>query len=77
MERELINYLIIVHNLHKKGIKELYLYLIADVDDKFREQLTIQHDFKKIFSQDGEVYQHSYPEYNAYIQVVSPKAIIC
>jgi len=60
----------------KAGINELYLYLIASVDDKFRNNLTNLFKFTKIFSQDGEIYQGALNNLNAYIQIMSPKALI-
>ena len=62
--------------LSDAGIKELYLYLIAEIDDKFRRQLVSKEGFKKIFSHEGEVYQRSYDDNNAYIQIISPNVII-
>lgn len=62
--------------LYEAGIKELYLYLIAEIDDKFRLQLTSERLFKKVFSHEGEIYQNSYNDFNAYIQIISPNAII-
>lgn len=62
--------------LQKAGINELYLYLIASVDDKFRNNLTNLFKFTKIFSQDGEIYQGALNNLNAYIQIMSPKALI-
>ena len=62
--------------LYDAGIKELYLYLIAEIDDKFRRQLVSKEGFKKIFSHEGEVYQRSYDDNNAYIQIISPNVII-
>jgi hypothetical protein len=62
--------------LYAAGIKELYLYLLAEIDDKFRLQLTSERLFKRVFSHAGEVYQNSYNDFNAYIQIISPDAII-
>ena len=62
--------------LYEAGIKEFYLYLIAEIDDKFRLQLTSERLFKKVFSHEGEIYQNSYNDFNAYIQIISPDAII-
>ena len=70
---QLFNYSV---QLYNAGIKELYLYLIAEIDDKFRIQLTSKEGFKKVFSQEGEIYQNSYNDFNAYIQIISPNAII-
>ena len=62
--------------LYDAGIKELYLYLIAKIDDKFRRVIISERGFNKIFSHEGEVYQRSYDHINAYIQIISPDAII-
>ena len=62
--------------LQESGIKELYLYLIASVDDNFRDNLVNLYKFTKVFSQDGEIYQGSLNNLNAHIQIVSPKALI-
>jgi hypothetical protein len=70
---QLFNYTV---QLFGAGVKELYLYLIAEIDDKFRTSLTGKDNFTKIFSHQGEVYQNSYPKFNAYIQIISPDAII-
>ncbi|NBV06400.1 MAG: hypothetical protein EBS06_04075 [Proteobacteria bacterium] len=70
---QLFNYSV---QLYGAGVKELYLYLIAEIDDKFRIQLVSKEGFKRIFSHEGEVYQNSYPDFNAYIQIISPNAII-
>lgn len=64
------------NQLQKAGIDELYLYLIASVDDKFRNNLTNLFKFTKIFSHDGEIYQGALNNLNAYIQIMSPKALI-
>lgn len=69
---QLFNYTV---QLFGAGVKELYLYLIAEIDDKFRTSLTGKDNFTKIFSHQGEVYQNSYPKFNAYIQIISPDAI--
>lgn len=63
--------------LSKSGITEIYLYLIASIDDDFRVILR-GRNFVKIFSQDGDVYQGTFggDNLNAYIQIVSPKALI-
>ena len=62
--------------LYDAGIKELYLYLIAEIDDKFKRVMISERGFNKVFSHEGEVYQRSYDDINAYIQIISPDAII-
>jgi len=62
--------------LSKNGIDELYLYLVASVDEKFRNNLVNLYKFTKMFSQDGEIYHGSLSNVNAYIQIVSPRALI-
>ena len=61
----------------QSGVEQIYLYLIAEVDDTFRAMLTgSNRGFNRVFSQAGELYQRSYDDVNAYIQIVSPKALI-
>jgi hypothetical protein len=67
---------IYAESLNKSGIDELYLYLIASIDDKFRSNLVNLYKFTRVFSQDGEIYHGSLNNVNAYIQIVSPKALI-
>ena len=63
--------------LKGSGINEIYLYLIAKIDDDFRSMLiSSKEGFTRIFSQQGEVYHRSYNDVNAYIQVISPDALI-
>ena len=62
--------------LSTNGINELYLYLIAKIDDEFSDNLINLYKFVRVFSQDGEVYQGALNNVNAYIQIVSPKALI-
>jgi Histidine kinase-, DNA gyrase B-, and HSP90-like ATPase len=62
--------------LSKKGIDELYLYLVASVDEQFRSNLVNLYKFTKVFSQEGEIYHGTLSNVNAYIQIVSPKALI-
>ena len=62
--------------LYDAGIKELYLYLIVEIDDKFKRVMISERGFNKVFSHEGEVYQRSYDDINAYIQIISPDAII-
>ena len=62
--------------LKKKGIDEIYLYLIAYVDDTFKDQLQNVFKFTQIFSQRGEIYQGTFDNINAYIQIISPDALI-
>jgi hypothetical protein len=71
---QLYNY---ASQLKQSGVEQIYLYLIAEVDDKFRTMLTgSNRGFNRVFSQEGELYQRSYDDVNAYIQIVSPKALI-
>lgn len=62
--------------LFDAGVKELYLYLFATVEDDFRDSLENERGFKRIFSHEGEVWQNSYNDRNSYIQIISPNAII-
>lgn len=62
--------------LFDAGVKELYLYLFATVEDDFRDELENKEGFKRIFSHEGEVWQNSYKDRNSYIQIISPNAII-
>lgn len=62
--------------LFDSGIKELYLYLFAEINDDFRDILQNQLKFTKICSHDGEVWHNSYLDRNSYIQIISPNAII-
>ena len=62
--------------LFESGVKELYLYLFAEIDNDFRDALENKEGFKKIFSQQGEIWQNSYQDRNSYIQIISPNAII-
>lgn len=71
---QLYNY---ASQLKQSGVEQIYLYLIAEVDDIFRAMLTgSNRGFNRVFSQEGELYQRSYDDVNAYIQIVSPKALI-
>jgi len=62
--------------LANAGVDQIYLYLVAKIDDNFRSTLVDIHNFKRVFSQKGEVYQGAFSALNAYIQVLSPEAII-
>jgi hypothetical protein len=62
--------------LFDSGVKELYLYLFAKIDDDFRDQLENQLKFTKICSHGGEIWHNSYLDRNSYIQIISPDAII-
>ena len=50
--------------------------MIASIDEDFRDTLVNIYKFNKVFSQEGEVYHGSLNNINAYIQIVSPKALI-
>ena len=59
------------------GVYEAYLYLLVEIENKdFRGQLEDTFNFKKIFSQEGEIWQGKFGTINAYIQIISPDAII-
>lgn len=59
------------------GVNEAYLYLLAEMDNKdFKGQLEDTFHFKKVFSQEGEIWQGKFGNIPAYIQIVSPQAII-
>ena len=59
------------------GVSEAYLYLLAEMDNKdFRGQLEDTFHFKKVFSQEGEIWQGKFGNIPAYVQIVSPQAII-
>ena len=59
------------------GASEAYLYLLAKIEDSdFEAQLENTFHFKKVFSQEGEVWQGKFGHINAYIQIISPDAII-
>lgn len=59
------------------GASEAYLYLLAEIDNNdFRGQLNDTFNFKKIFSQEGEIWQGKFGNIPAYVQIVSPDAII-
>jgi hypothetical protein len=59
------------------GVNEAYLYLLVEIENKdFRGQLEDTFNFKKIFSQEGEIWQGKFGTINAYIQIISPDAII-
>ena len=62
--------------LFDAGVKELYLYLLCEIDEAFRDELENSLNFKKIFSHAGEIWQHSYLDRGAYIQIIHPKSII-
>jgi hypothetical protein len=62
--------------LSKNGIDELYLYLVASVNEQFRNNILNLYKFTKLFSQEGEIYHGALSNVNAYIQIVSPKALI-
>ena len=62
--------------LRDSGIDEIYLYLIAEVDEDFRKLIIGKEGFTRVFSQDGEIYQRNYNDVNAFVQVISPKALI-
>ena len=52
------------------------LTFIVEIDDKFKRVMISERGFNKVFSHEGEVYQRSYDDINAYIQIISPDAII-
>ena len=58
------------------GVSEAYLYLLAEIDQNFRWQLENTFNFKKIFSQEGEIWQGKFGNTPAYVQIISPNAII-
>ena len=62
--------------LHQCGIDEIYLLLPVNIDDDFRDVLENKEKFCKIFSHKGELWQNSYNDRNAYIQVITPDALI-
>lgn len=62
--------------IFESGVKELYLYLFAEINDDFRDVIENEKGFKKIFSHQGEIWQNSYKDRNSYIQIISPNAII-
>ena len=63
------------YHLKESKVDEIYLYLIAKIDDKFRRKL-IRDGYNRVFSHDGEIYQGFFDDTKAYIQVISPESII-
>ena len=63
-------------HLYYSGITEIYLVLPVNIDEDFRDVLENQQHFCKIFSYKGELWQNSYNDRNAYIQVITPDALI-
>ncbi|WP_254493653.1 hypothetical protein [Bartonella sp. B1099] len=62
--------------LKKCGVEEMYLYLIAEIDDAFSQVLCVTNYFTKVFSPEGEYYRNYWSKFNACIQVVSPKTLL-
>ncbi|PIT67857.1 ATP-binding protein [Bartonella tribocorum] len=62
--------------LQQWGVGEIYLYLIAEIDDAFSKVLCVTNHFTKIFSPEGEYYRNYWSEFNACIQVVSPRTLL-
>ncbi|WP_375676599.1 MULTISPECIES: ATP-binding protein [unclassified Bartonella] len=62
--------------LKEYGVGEMYLYLIAEIDDAFSQILCFTNHFTKVFSPEGEYYRNYWPYFNACIQVVSPKTLL-
>ncbi|WP_375623287.1 ATP-binding protein [Bartonella sp. TT119HLJHH] len=58
------------------GVNEIYLYLIAEIDDDFAYTLLDTNHFIEVFSQEGKCYQGSLSMGNAFVQVISPNAVI-
>ncbi|GEM_PF-4566355 len=63
-------------HLYDSGITEIYLVLPVNIDKDFRDILENQQHFCKVFSHKGELWQNSYNDRNAYIQVITPDALI-
>lgn len=63
-------------HLYESGITEIYLILPVNIDKDFRDILQNQQHFCKVFSHKGELWQNSYNDRNAYIQVITPDALI-
>lgn len=62
--------------LKEYNINEIYLYLIAEIDDDFAYTLRDTNHFIEVFSQEGRCYQGSLSVGNAFVQVISPSAVI-
>ena len=61
--------------LYESGITEIYLILPVNIDDNCRKDV-LSGDFCKVFTHSGELWQKSYLDRNAYIQVITPDALI-
>ncbi len=57
--------------LQRAGVTEMYLYLIAEVDDPYEKVLLITNNFTKVFSPEGKYYRCYWSEFNACVQVMS------
>ncbi|WP_455474752.1 ATP-binding protein [Bartonella sp. B30(2025)] len=63
--------------LIQNGVSEVYMYLIAEIDNAFENALRLTYKFSPIFSSKGKIYQRSLlPDLNAHQQVISSEAII-
>ncbi|WP_375656686.1 hypothetical protein [Bartonella sp. CM120XJJH] len=62
--------------LQKAGVTEMYLYLIAEVDDPYEKVLLITNNFTKVFSPEGKYYRCYWSEFNACVQVMSLRTIL-
>lgn len=61
--------------LKNEGVQEIYCYLIANIDDKFKNDIIID-DYNKLFSQEGEIWQKYFEKINTLFHIMSPKALI-
>ncbi|WP_375621333.1 ATP-binding protein [Bartonella sp. AA97HXZ] len=62
--------------LQSAGVKEMYLYLIAEVDDAYEKVLLVTNNFTKIFSPEGKYYRRYWPTLNACVHVISLHTIL-
>ncbi len=62
-------------NIRDSGVEEIHCFLITKIDEKFRKKLK-SFDYKKNFSQEGEIWQKYFDYLNTLIHVISPQALI-
>jgi hypothetical protein len=71
--QQLLDYINVFRS--KEDVKEIWAYLITDIDDKFESRLKI-NGYKAMFSTSKPIYYKSFEEVNAFINVIGAETLV-
>jgi hypothetical protein len=60
----------------KEEIKEVWAFLVTDIDDKFEDRLVNKNDFTPLFATDRSIYYRYYEKMNAFIYVFGVETLV-